>query len=263
MKKISKRIIQVLASLVSLCVLFLIISFINHQIQLSKENKDFMPPGKMVKVNDHDMHVYEEGNGEETLVFMSGGGTSSPVLDFKSVYSLLSDHYKIVVIEKAGYGFSDITDSNRDIDTILSETREALSKADVEGPYVLLPHSMSGIEALYWSQNYPEEVTIIIGLDMAVPEAYENMNIPMFAVQLGRFAAKTGITRWIPNLSESDAITHGTLTNVEKELYKTVFYRRTSTKNMVQEIKMIQENAHIVDQDEQLVKVLVGMNKHG
>lgn len=58
---------------------------------------------------------------------MSGGGTCFPVLDFKSLYSLLSDEYKIVVVEKAG----------------------------LQAPYILFPHSMSGIEALYWAQQYP------------------------------------------------------------------------------------------------------------
>ena len=72
-------------------------------------------------------------------------------LDFKSLYSLLSDEYQIVVVEKFGYGFSDVVKEDRDIKTILSETRMALTKAGIEGPYVLCPHSMSGIEALYWA----------------------------------------------------------------------------------------------------------------
>lgn len=50
------------------------------------------------------------GRGDKTLVFMSGGGTCSPILDFKSLYSLLSSEYKIAVVEKFGYGFSDIVD---------------------------------------------------------------------------------------------------------------------------------------------------------
>lgn len=55
----------------------------------------------MVEVNDHNMHIYVEGQGDTTLVFMSGGGgTSSPMLDFKSLYSLLSDKYRVIVVEK-------------------------------------------------------------------------------------------------------------------------------------------------------------------
>lgn len=147
-----------------------------------------------------------EGEEDHTLVFLSGGRTSSPILDFKSLYSLLSDDYKIVVVEKFGYGFSDIVDGKRDVDTILRQTRTALDNLGINGPYVLCPHSMSGIEALYWAQEYPEEVEAILGLDMVVPEYYNEMkfNIPM--MKLGHLAGTFGIPRWIPNISESDAI---------------------------------------------------------
>lgn len=156
---------------------------------------------------------------------------------------MLSDSYKIAVVEKAGYGFSEIVDIDRDIGTILSETREALSKAGVNGPYILCPHSMSGIEALYWAQMYPDEVSAIIGLDMAVPDAYQDYEINMPMLRLTSFAARAGITRWIPDIEESDAIKFGTLTEEEKELYRAIFYRRTATKTMINEVEHIKENA--------------------
>lgn len=242
-----KRIVFIIFTvIISFFVLILSVSFINHKIQLSKEEELFVPTGQLVEVNGHQMHIYTEGKGEETLVFMSGGGTSSPTLDFKSLYSLLSDKYKIVVVEKAGYGFSEVTDTERDIDTILTETKEALFKSGVEGPYILFPHSMSGIEALKWAQDYPDEIKAIIGLDMAVPAAYEELNINMFLIRLGAFAANTGLTRWISNLSESDAIKYGNLTDKEKKLYKVIFYRRTLTKDMINEINNIKANAQKV-----------------
>lgn len=238
-------------------------SVVNHQIQLSKEENLFVPKGKLVDVNGHYMHVYSEGSGEETLVFMSGGGTSSPVLDFKTLYTLLSDRYQIAVVEKAGYGFSDITNNERDIDTILSETREALMKSAITGPYILFPHSMSGIEALRWAQLYPDEIKAIIGLDMAVPAAYENMNINKTLIRLGTLAARTGLTRWIPNLSESDAIIYGNLTEEEKELYRVVFYRRTLTKNMINEIDYIKTNARKVTDNEKLTVPMLLFSSNG
>ena len=180
---------------IAIIILLLSVTFINHKIQLSKEDALFLPKGQMVQVNGHDMHVYTEGGGDVVLVFMSGGGTSSPLLDFKSLYSLLSENHKIVVIEKAGYGFSEIVDINRDIDTILSETRDALSKSGIDGPYILCPHSMSGIEALYWAQEYPDEVSAIIGLDMAVPDSYEDYDINIPMLKLSAIGAKLGITR--------------------------------------------------------------------
>lgn len=239
----------IILAIILILVLTISASYLNHRIQLSKEDELFIPVGQIIEVNGHQMHVYLEGDGEETLVFMSGGGTSSPMLDFKSLYSLLSDTYKIALIEKAGYGFSETTHSERDIDTILAETRAALVKAGVEGPYILIPHSMSGIEALHWAKSYPEEIKAIIGLDMAIPAAYENYPINMPLIRLGQFAANIGLTRWLPNATESDAVKYGTLIDKEKELSEVIFYRRTSTTNMINEVKAIKENARKVKND--------------
>ena len=160
MNKFLKISIIIIEVIIFLIVLLMIISFVNHKIKLKKEDKLFKTTGKIVEVNDHNINVYISGNSnsDTTLVFMSGGGTCSPTLDFKTLYSLFENDYQIAVVEKAGYGFSDISDIDRSIDTILFETREALNKAGIHDQYILFPHSMSGIEALYWANKYPDEV---------------------------------------------------------------------------------------------------------
>lgn len=244
MQKKLKRVMMTIGMIMALLLCFIAVSYINHKIQLKKEDKLFVPTGKMVEVNKHKMHVYATGQGMATLVFMSGGGTCSPVLDFKSLYDLLSDEYRIVVVEKAGYGFSEIANVPRDIDTILEETREALLKAGEIGPYILFAHSMSGIEAIYWAQKYPKEVKAIVGLDPAVPSAYDNMEFNKTMLDLGAIAAKMGVLRWMPNIvNDSAAIKEGALTEQEKELYRAIFYRRTATPNMLAEVNEIKASA--------------------
>ena len=225
----------------------LLIIYINHQVRLKAETELRSPSGQMVEVGGHDMSIYVEGTGDTALVFMSGGGTCSPILDFKSRYSLLSDQYQIVVVEKFGYGFSDIVDKDRDIDSILEDTRTALAAAGLNAPYVLCSHSMSGLEALYWAQKYPEEVSAIIGLDMAVPEYYDSMNINIPVMRIASWAADMGVTRLIPGISDSDAIKYGTLSDDEKEIYRAVFYSRTATVTMINEMERVKENAEKVD----------------
>ena len=204
------------------------------------------PLGQLVEVDGHKMSVYTEGTGDKTLVFLSGSDTPSPILDFKSLFSLLSDEYRIVVVERFGYGFSDIVDKPRDIATVLSETRAALAAADIGGPYVLCPHSMSGLEALYWAQQYPEEVEAIVGLDMAVPEAYKNFKNNVFMDAASQFNAKTGIIRLVPLLNELDCVKHGTLTEEEKKVVHALLYKNFSNKTTINELKYVSENAKIV-----------------
>lgn len=237
------RVARLLAGLLAALALMVLASYVNHRVKLAAEDALFVAPGQLVEVAGALMHVYSEGAGSRTLVFMAGGGTSSPTLDFRSLYTLLSHEHRVVVVEKAGYGFSEVTDSPRDVRTLLSETRAALAAANIEGPFVLVPHSMSALEALHWVHTYPTEVEAIVGLDMAVPNSYEDLSAAMPLVHLGRFAAVTGLIRWLPGAADSAAIRHGTLSEEEQTLYRTVFYRRTATRNMVREAELVNENA--------------------
>jgi pimeloyl-ACP methyl ester carboxylesterase len=188
------------------------------------------------------MHVYTEGNNENAplLVFLSGAGTTAPVYDFKPLYSLLSNDYRIAVVEKIGYGYSDIADVSRDIDTILSETREALRLAGENSPYILILHSMSGLEALRWAQLYPDEVVGIIGIDMAIPSVYMDnvIKISPFQITLLSVLARMGIPRFLPVSSIS-------LTENEYEQAKLLFYRNTANITFSNETRSVLENARI------------------
>lgn len=61
---------------------------------------------------------------------------------------------------------------------MLEETRLALEMAGEKSPYVLIPHSMSGLEAIYWAQKHPDEIIAIIGFDPLIHEAFEVMAKP-------------------------------------------------------------------------------------
>ncbi len=80
-----------------------------------KREGSLNPMGQMVSVNGHDMSVFVKGEGAQTLVFLSGAGTASPILDFKDLYDGLSKQYKIVVVERGGYGYSEDTSKSRDV----------------------------------------------------------------------------------------------------------------------------------------------------
>jgi pimeloyl-ACP methyl ester carboxylesterase len=242
-----KKIMKIICIIIAMLMILLLIVYVNHLVHLKKEVDLRLPLGQLVEVDGHNMSVYIEGAGDATLVFMSGGGTCSPILDFKSLYSLLSGKYQIAVVEKFGYGFSDIVDKNRDIESILEDTRAALTTAGLTAPYVLCPHSMSGLEALYWAQKYPDEVSAIIGLDMAVPEYYDSMTINIPLMRAAGWAAHLGVTRFIPGISDSDAIQHGTLSETEKEIYRALFFSRTATVTMLNEMERVKENAEKVD----------------
>lgn len=213
-----------------------------HQTRLKEERSKITHlSGQYVEIDGHDMNVYTEGGGEKTLVFLPGSLTPSPIFDFKPLYAGLTDKYRIVVIEKFGYGYSDECEGERSVDVIVKQDREALAALNIEGPFILVPHSASGLEAVYWANKYPAEIEAIIGLDPAVPEQYDFMpgtHITEMAPQDPEeavkalavsdfFSYKIGLMRIAMNPDDLiPALGSDALSEEEKEQYRALFYVR-------------------------------------
>ena len=220
--------------------LFLGATFVFHQFSLRNESKLLTPIGKQVTVNGHRMNVSVKGEGSETIVFLSGAGIASPILDFKNLSDSLSKKYKVVVVERAGYGFSEDSDRSRDVMEVLSETRQALAQAHVSGPYVIISHSMASLESLAWQEKYPNEVKALIGLDWALPESYEDLKEHPTLITLAYWTSKIGLLRYFP---ESFYIKNPTLTETERQQYKLLAYKQLMSQAMLHESRLAKENA--------------------
>ena len=227
-------------ALLTFLTLFLVGTFIFHRISLEREQASLTPMGKRVLVNGHQMNVYVEGNGPETIVVLSGAGIASPILDFKNVSDSLSKRYKVVIVERAGYGYSDDSKHSRDVIEVLSETRQALSQANVTGPFIILSHSMASLESLAWQEKYPDEVKALIGLDWALPSSYEDLKDNQALLTVAYWSSKIGLLRYFP---ESFYIKNPSLTESERQQYKLLAYKKLISQAMLHESRMVKENA--------------------
>ena len=236
MKKLKKWFLAFL----SFILLFLAATFIFHRISLEKEQASLTPMGQQVLVDGHQINVYVEGNGPETIVVLSGAGIASPILDFKEVSESFSKRYKVVIVERAGYGYSDDSNHSRDVMEVLSETRQALSQANVKGPFIILSHSMASLESLAWQEKYPDEVKNLVGLDWALPASYENLKQNQTLLTLAFWSSKIGLLRYFP---ESFYIKNPTLTESERQQYKLLAYKQLMSQAMLHESQTVKENA--------------------
>ena len=221
-------------------ILFLGGTFGFHQLSLQKESKLLMPIGKKVVVNGHQMNVYIKGEGSETIVFLSGAGIASPILDFKNLTDSLSKKYKVVIVERAGYGYSEDSNQSRDVMEVLSETRQALSQANISGPFIILSHSMASLESLAWQEKYPDEVKALVGLDWALPASYEDLKDNQALLTVAYWSSKIGLLRYFP---ESFYIKNPTLTETERQQYKLLAYKQLMSQAMLHESRLAKENA--------------------
>ena len=224
----------------SFILLFLLATFIFHRISLEKEQASLTPMGKTVLVNGHKINVYVEGDGPKTIVVLSGAGIASPILDFKNVLDSLSKKYKVVIVERAGYGYSEDSNQSRDVMEVLSETRQALSQANVKGPFIILSHSMASLESLAWQEKYPDEVKTLVGLDWALPASYENLKDNQVLITVAFWSSKIGLLRYFP---ESFYIKNPTLTENERKQYKILAYKQLMSQAMLHESRLVKQNA--------------------
>ena len=224
----------------SFILLFLLATFIFHRISLEKEKASLTPMGQQVLVYGHQINVYVEGDGPETIVILSGAGIASPILDFKDVSDSLSKNYKIVVVERAGYGYSEDSNQSRDVMEVLSETRQALSQANVTGPFIILSHSIASLESLAWQEKYPDEVKALVALDWALPSSYEDLKDNQALLTVAYWSSKIGLLRYFP---ESFYIKNPTLTESERNQYKLLAYKQLLSQAMFHESRLVKENA--------------------
>ncbi|MEK4485448.1 alpha/beta hydrolase [Psychrobacillus sp. FSL H8-0484] len=236
----------VLRNILLATVAALVIWFIFSNVMNTYEQKKYPAIGKLVEVDGKSMHVYTKGEGDNTIVLLSGLGTAAPALDFEPLINKLAKNNKVVVVESFGYGWSDITDKERTVENIVEETRTALKKLNIKGPYILMPHSISGIYSMYYANRYPEEVKAIIGIDSTLPQVLEYFGVstPTMPKYLS-YVAPTGIARLALFLTPDNFLPiaeKGTYSEENLRMTKAISAWKGYNKNVVNEANEINNN---------------------
>ncbi len=248
LKKIVKILKKVLLVLLGLLLIFLLGTTIWNKVVCMQEDKGLSRVGTDVNVNGTNIRVSVTGEGKKTIVLLSGMGTASPIIDFKPLADNLSKHYKVVTLEYAGYGLSDDSNKERTNEAIVEEIRGTLRQLKIEPPYILAPHSISGIYCLQYMKNYPEEVEAMIGIDSSIPNQAKYQSD--FAISnglyyLGRFMDLTGLTR-LSYLSGVDYLqdmeSSGNYSKEDMKNVSALFNRKSITKAQLSENRLFMEN---------------------
>ena len=233
---------NILLAIVAALVIWVIFS----NIMTAYEQNKYPAIGQLVEVDGNNMHVYTKGDGDHTIVLFSGLGTAAPALDFEPLINEMAKNNKVVVVEPFGYGWSDITNKERTVENIVEEIRTALEKLNIQGPYILMPHSISGIYSMYYANTYPEEVKAIIGIDPTLPKALEYFGetAPTMPKYFS-YVAPTGIARLALYLIPDNFLPiaeEGTYTEENLKMTKAISAWKGNNKNVVDEANEIKSN---------------------
>jgi pimeloyl-ACP methyl ester carboxylesterase len=114
-------------------------------------------------IGTHRLEYRYAGKGKPTIVLDTGAGET-----FES-YQLLSDtlsqHSRVFVYNRAGYGASEPGPLPRDGQTEARELKALLEETEVQGPYLIVGHSLGGLNMQLFADTYPEDVFGMVLLD--------------------------------------------------------------------------------------------------
>lgn len=119
--------------------------------------------GRMVDIGTHALHIRVLGEGAPAVVVDAGIAARSE--EWYALQARLAEETLVFVYDRAGYGASEPGPLPRDSGRESEELRSLLQASAVEGSYVLVGHSLGGLNVQVFAARYPEDVAGIVLLD--------------------------------------------------------------------------------------------------
>ncbi|HLJ51411.1 MAG TPA: alpha/beta hydrolase [Bryobacteraceae bacterium] len=137
---------------------------------LWRDAAKFPPPGRLVRVGPHRMHLLEMGQGSPTVVLEAG--ISATCVNWRRVQTEIAKFAHVVSYDRAGLGWSDRARTSRTVSQVADELQDMLRAAAVPGPYVLVGHSFGGLVVRLYAARHPDEVLGVVLVDPLRPEEW-------------------------------------------------------------------------------------------
>jgi pimeloyl-ACP methyl ester carboxylesterase len=163
---IRRGLLIMFAGLLTLAIMGTVYQAIATQI----DRRTYPPPGKMVDVGTHRLHINCVGEGSPTVVLEAAlPGMSA---HWVRVQQQLSQTTRVCAYDRAGSGWSEAGPKPRDARQISSELHSLLKNAGTQGPFVLVGDSYGGLYARMYADRYPADVAGVVLVDSSHPEQF-------------------------------------------------------------------------------------------
>ena len=121
------------------------------------------PPGHLVDIGGHRLHLWCTGDGTPAVILDTGLGGSSA--DWGFVQPDVARFTRVCSYDRAGAGYSDPGPSPRTARRIASELAELLARGGIDGPVVLVGASIAGFDVRVFASDYPQRAAGLVLVD--------------------------------------------------------------------------------------------------
>jgi pimeloyl-ACP methyl ester carboxylesterase len=143
--------------------------WIRESILRNRYRAQYPPPGRMVSIGTHDIHLNCVGSGSPTVVFESDLDQYGS-LSWVPVQEKIGELTRACSYDRAGILWSEPGPLPRDGETIARELHTVLDAAGEEGPFVLVGHAFGGAYVRIFAGMYPDDVSGMVLLESSHPE---------------------------------------------------------------------------------------------
>jgi pimeloyl-ACP methyl ester carboxylesterase len=154
-----------LASLVGL----MLVGYIYEAMAEAADAKAYPPPGQLVDVGGHRLHINCTGTGSPTVVIVAGAGDWSTTWG-GVVQPEAAKTTRVCTYDRTGLGWSDAASLPGDAAQFARELHTLLQNANVPGPYVMVGHSLGGFVVRIFAHDYASEVAGVVLIDSMNPK---------------------------------------------------------------------------------------------
>lgn len=142
---------------------------------VAQEREAPPPPGLLVDVGGHRLHLHCVGEVGRTVVFDTGAGAWS--IHARSVQERVAREAgaRVCAYDRAGLGCSEPGPGPRTSRRMAAELHALLDRAGLEPPYVLVGHSLGGYNVRLFVADHPEEVAGVVLVESAHEEQWDRL----------------------------------------------------------------------------------------
>ncbi len=162
-----RTLLRVFVVLTVLVVLLAILGFGFERYASVEDPKRYPPMGRMIDVENHQMHLYCTGTGAPTVVLETAA--SSSAIDWGFVQPEIAKFTRVCSYDRAGFAWSEAGPLPRTARQAAKELELLLRGAGESGPFVMVGASYGGHVVRVFANDYPAQTRGIVLVD-ARPE---------------------------------------------------------------------------------------------